>query len=70
MFSVVVAMLFVSFPLFFVGFPDFVLGFQRDIKENVGGPNKPFQPVPGRKFDVEFEFEVKRSGFRRPGAKN
>ena len=30
----------------------------------------PFQPVPGRKFDVESEFEVKNLGFRRPGAKN
>ena len=29
----------------------------------------PFQPVPGRKFHVESEFEVKFVGFRRPGAK-
>ena len=28
----------------------------------------PFQPVLGRIFDVESEFEVKNSGFRRPGA--
>ena len=30
----------------------------------------PFQPVPGRKFPVESEFEVKNSEIRRPGAKN
>ena len=29
-----------------------------------------FQPVPGRIFDVESEFEVKNSGFGRPEAKN
>ena len=28
-----------------------------------------FQPVLGRIFDVESEFEVKFAGFRRPGAK-
>ena len=28
-----------------------------------------FQPVPGRKFDVESEFAVRFAGFQRPGAK-
>ena len=34
------------------------------------GPNKPFQPVLGRIFDVESEFEVKNQQIRHPGAKN
>ena len=29
-----------------------------------------FQPVLGRKFDVEFEFEVRNSRFKRPEGKN
>ena len=32
--------------------------------------SRAFQPVPGRKFHVESEFEVKISGFQRPGTKN
>ena len=32
--------------------------------------SRPFQPIPGRKFQVESEFEVKNKQIQRPGAKN